>query len=131
VRRLNPLRLAAAVLAFASLAAPWFKLEGAWVKVTDVPPVFVAPFYVGLAVACVAVVKEERFASLAAACMLSTSPAYAYLALKLTAATPSLAPGALLCLLSSAAFAADWLRGLKSGASGGTGEEEGGELTPW
>jgi len=123
---LNPLRLAATALAFASLAAPWFKLDGAWVRVTDVPPVFVAPFYVGLAVACVAVVKGERFASLAAACTLSTSPAYAYFALRLAAAAPSLALGALLCLLSSAAFAADWLKGLK----GSAGEGEGGELAP-
>jgi hypothetical protein len=124
VRRPSPLRLAAAVIAFASLAVPWFEAGGARVRVTDVPLVFVAPFYAGLAAACVAAVKGERFASLAAASMLAASPAYAYFALKVVSVNPSPAPGALLCLLSSAAFAADWLMGLRSGEPGE------GELAP-
>jgi hypothetical protein len=127
VRRPSPLKLAAAVIAFASLAVPWFEAEGARVRVTDVPPFFVAPFYAGLAAACVAAVKGERFASLAAASMLASSPAYAYFALKVLSTNPSPAPGALLCLLSSAAFAADWLTGLRGGEPS---EGEAGELAP-
>jgi len=113
---LNPLRLLAFVLALLSLAAPWFKAGGTWLPVTSIPPLFLAPYYAGLAVAGVAAAKGERYASLAAACMLSTSPAYAYFALKLTSpANPSPALGAFLCILSGSLFAADWLRELRSG----------------
>lgn len=115
---LNPTRLAAFALALASLAAPWFKVGGVALSVTAIPPLFLAPYYAGLIVAGIAVAKEERYASLAAACMLSTSPAYAYFALKLTAAAPvSLELGVFLCLLSSTLFAAEWLRGLRSGGA--------------
>jgi hypothetical protein len=112
---LNLLRLSAFVLALFSLAAPWFKAGGVWLPVTGIPPQFLAPYYAGLAVAGVAVTKKERYASLAAACMLSTSPAYAYFALKLTSpATLSPALGVFLCILSASLFAADWLIGLRS-----------------
>ena len=118
--RLNPLRLSAFALALFSLAAPWFKAGEAWLPVTGIPPLFLAPYYAGLAVAGVSVAKSERYASLAAACMLSTSPAYAYFALKLTSpADPSPALGVFLCLLSGSLFAADWLKGLRSGSAAG------------
>lgn len=121
----TPLKLAAALLAFSSLALDWFRAGGAGVRVFDVYPLFLAPFYAGLAIAVVAVVKGERYASLAAACTLSTSPAYAYFALKLVRPAPySLAPGSLLCLLSAALFAADWLRGLRGGPSTAPAAEE-------
>jgi hypothetical protein len=52
--------------------------------------------------------------------MLSTSPAYAYFALKLASpANPSPALGVFLCLLSGSLFAADWLKGLRSGSAAG------------
>jgi len=129
--RLNLLRLLAFVLALFSLAAPWFKAGGTWLPVTSIPPLFLAPYYAGLAVAGVAVAKGERYASLAAACMLSTSPAYAYFVLKLTSsANPSPALGVSLCLLSGSLFAADWLKELRSGSAADLEDQvAGGELT--
>lgn len=105
---MKSVRLAALALGLAALALPWFNADGAAVPVYRVPPLFTVTYYVGLATAVVAVVSGESTASLATALLLSTSPAYAYFALRLVAGRASVSAGSLLCIASAALFAIDW-----------------------
>ncbi|RLE97858.1 MAG: hypothetical protein DRJ57_04120 [Thermoprotei archaeon] len=110
--RADPLKLAALALALASIPAPWFTTGSGSVGLLDILVVFMAPFYVGLGAAALSIIKEEeRYATLMAGVLLSSSPAYAYIAVyKMTGVRPFPAAGALMVAAAGVLHIVSWLR---------------------
>lgn len=109
--------MVALLLALAALPAPWFLVSERNVFVYEIPVLFTVTYYVGLAASILTLVSRESMAPLAAAVLLSTSPVYAYFALKLTAHQVSVTIGSALCITAAALFGLDWARRLKLGGS--------------
>lgn len=110
--RIEPIELAALILALASIPLPWFETESGCVGLSDILAVFVAPFYVGLGAAALSIFRrEERYAALMAGVLLSSSPAYAYIAVyKMTGAKPLPVAGAIMTAVAGALYVASWLK---------------------
>ncbi|MDW8004666.1 MAG: hypothetical protein RMI04_07645 [Thermofilaceae archaeon] len=110
--KVDLVKLAAFILAVASAFLPWFKQASRDVYVYQVPPTFVATYYVGLVVAVVATARREKLALLSASLLLSTSPVYAFFALRLASGTLQPVQGSITCLASASLYAVTWLRRL-------------------
>ncbi len=110
-------RLVALALAACALLVPWFNAEGSPVPVYRIPLPFTVTYYAGLAVTLASLVRDEPMALLAAATLVSTSPAYAYYALLMLARRVSVSAGPLLCAAAAALLALEWVRATRPGRS--------------
>ncbi|MEM1715065.1 MAG: hypothetical protein QXE91_04740 [Thermofilaceae archaeon] len=120
---MRTVKLAALLLALAALPVPWFRAGEKSVRVYEIPVLFTVTYYVGLAASVLALVSRESMALLAAAVLLSTSPVYAYFALRIAVHQVSVAGGPVLCIASAFLYALEWARELKSSSELLSGEE--------
>ena len=105
------LRYVALILCLVALLTPWFTGAGKSLNVMDLPPMFMAPYFTGMCILVVGIVKRERFADLASSALLASSPAYAYMAAKLVVGSVTPTVGAMLSLMAALLLAVAWLRG--------------------
>ena len=74
---------------------------------------FMAPYFAGICILVVGIVKRERFADLASSTLLASSPAYAYMAAKLVIGSVTPTVGAMLSFAAALLLAVAWLRGAR------------------